>query len=93
MKMLGGVGPKAIERREQDLHKAFNLLRRCDLPAHESLKRVIDRVPPKAVIPPETPRGQKRPTQMIEKKFITHKTTKRHHKFVASNSLAQDFIQ
>ena len=83
LKMLGGVGPRAIERREQDLHKAFNLLKRCDLPAHESLKGVIDRVPPKAVIPPETPRGQKRPQTMTE----------RHQKFITDNSLTQDFIQ
>ena len=59
LKVRGGMGPKAIQAREQDLEKAFHFIMLSQTTCHEPLKPIIDRTPtPHAHRPPSKPKKQ-----------------------------------
>ena len=45
LKLLGGVGPKAIQRRQEDVAKAFRLIQRFQTPSHEPIRKILARSP------------------------------------------------
>ena len=45
LKVLGGIGPKALQARERDLDQAFSFIQSCQTASHEPLEKILDRTP------------------------------------------------
>ena len=54
LKVLTGMGPKAIQNRERDLEEAFDFINSSQTSCYEPLKRILDRTPA-----PDAPRPSK----------------------------------